>query len=497
MGVTINVATPARREVQIDASRISREGGASDVSDLSTDNLTPGNYLRVADPDGLEERTPTEVLSDIGGAASSHAHGNITAAGAIGSTSGLPLITIAGGVVSVGSFGTTAGTFCAGDDARLNQQYVPPDFGDAAFLDVGTTQGTVAAGDDARFGQGGYQEGDSPSFAAITASSTISQQNGGTAATFAPNTTYIHGFRADGSNYVRMALTCNTTVTGGTYVQVAAETAGTGEDNVDVILSPVGNGAFYVGPPADGTTVGGNARGDCSVDLQRVRWGANQVVSGQLSFCGGGVANTNNGYIGVCAGGWANQINGGNYHSIGGGEANEITAQAWGVVAGGGRNQVSAYLGGILGGYDGLADRYGQQSHATGKFAATGDCQRADFVLRCKTTTNTAVEMALDGSGTYLTIPSGKVVSGVLNVQGVKSDGSASAHYVWNFSIKNVGGTTSLVYAPVGHSFPAGTSLSVTANNTGDYLSIQVTGVLDEVWRWTGHVDAVETAYGT
>jgi hypothetical protein len=52
-------------------------------------------------------------------APSSHTHGNITNAGAIGSTTGLPIITTASGVLTAGSFGATAGTFAAGDDSRI------------------------------------------------------------------------------------------------------------------------------------------------------------------------------------------------------------------------------------------------------------------------------------------------------------------------------------------------------------------------------------------
>jgi hypothetical protein len=63
-----------------------------------------GNDSRLSDA-----RTPT-----------SHAHGNITNAGAIGSTSGLPIITTTSGVLTAGEFGTTAGTFCQGNDSRLS-----------------------------------------------------------------------------------------------------------------------------------------------------------------------------------------------------------------------------------------------------------------------------------------------------------------------------------------------------------------------------------------
>jgi hypothetical protein len=50
----------------------------------------------------------------------SHTHGNITNAGAIGSTAGLPIITGASGVLQAGSFGTTSGTFAAGDHTHSN-----------------------------------------------------------------------------------------------------------------------------------------------------------------------------------------------------------------------------------------------------------------------------------------------------------------------------------------------------------------------------------------
>ena len=55
----------------------------------------------------------------------SHTHGNITNAGAIGSTSGLPVVTGANGVLQAGSFGTTAGTICQGNDSRLSDARTP------------------------------------------------------------------------------------------------------------------------------------------------------------------------------------------------------------------------------------------------------------------------------------------------------------------------------------------------------------------------------------
>lgn len=51
---------------------------------------------------------------------SSHTHGNITNTGYLGSTASIPLITGTAGIIQAGSFGTTSGTFCQGNDSRLS-----------------------------------------------------------------------------------------------------------------------------------------------------------------------------------------------------------------------------------------------------------------------------------------------------------------------------------------------------------------------------------------
>jgi len=60
-------------------------------------------------------------------AASSHAHGNITTDGKIGSTATIPIITGTAGILQAGSFGTAAGSFCQGNDSRLSDVRTPTD----------------------------------------------------------------------------------------------------------------------------------------------------------------------------------------------------------------------------------------------------------------------------------------------------------------------------------------------------------------------------------
>lgn len=107
-----------------------------------------GNDSRLSDA-----RTPT-----------SHLHGNITNAGAIGSTANLPVITTTNGVLTVGSFGSSANTFCVGNDSRLSDSRTPTSHNNTAHSetyittagvtyealnansDVGTGSSQVAAG---------------------------------------------------------------------------------------------------------------------------------------------------------------------------------------------------------------------------------------------------------------------------------------------------------------------------------------------------------------
>ena len=95
------------------------QGNDSRLSDARTPTShTHGNLTN----DGKVGSTANYfVYTTTGGAITSKQKiGNITTSGAIGSTSGLPLKTTTSGVITTGSFGTTSGTFCQGNDSRLH-----------------------------------------------------------------------------------------------------------------------------------------------------------------------------------------------------------------------------------------------------------------------------------------------------------------------------------------------------------------------------------------
>jgi len=93
-----------------------------------------------------DARTPT-----------SHAHGNITNAGLIGTTASLPIITGTGGILQTGSFGSTAGTFLEGRTFGTAANFEYPIFSlpIAASTDITTTYDVATWGDSMTAGQGG------------------------------------------------------------------------------------------------------------------------------------------------------------------------------------------------------------------------------------------------------------------------------------------------------------------------------------------------------
>jgi hypothetical protein len=268
--------------------------------------------------------------------------------------------------------------------------------------------------------------------------------------------------------------------------------------------------AFYLGPIADSTAVGGNARGANAVDLQTSRTAAAQVASGANSFVAGksntssgqgsvafGELNSSTGRNNFC-GGYQSAATG-TYESFAFGERSDASGGEGSFALG--TNCQSTVNWGHARGREARADRQGMQAEAGWRFAANGDAQIVRFCLGKKTTDATATTLMLDNSTIRLTIPSGKVMSAMCRICGIKSDGSAVSNYVRRVVIKNVGGTTSLVGSveTIGTDIEdnASTDVAITADDTNDALQINVTGIAAETWRWVAVVEGLEIAYGT
>jgi len=204
--------------------------------------------------------------------------------------------------------------------------------------------------------------------------------------------------------------------------------------------------------------------------------GGNNRASGQDSAVIGGLDNTAQEFLSAILGGRNNLASGQAAMCVG----EHCTASA---------------LNSLAIGLRSVADRASLLSFACGRFGSNGDAQRIFAVLRCTTSNATATELFLDGASTRLTIPTNKIMAGIINIVGTKTDGTAVAHYVRQFCVKNVSGTSSEVYAAatIGTDNAAGTSITFNNPDTnGDALSVSVTGIASENWRWVASVDAVE-----
>ena len=305
----------------------------------------------------------------------------------------------------------------------------------------------------------------------------------------------------------------STTIGGGAVDFTTNITAGTVQSSASLVLlqgNRYGLESIQTAIP-DGTAVGGNARGIGAVDLSMNRAVAADVASGGNSFLGPGYAVRASGNYSTVLSGYDAQATdqyclaagygarAGSNGSMAMGEFANASGRGSAVYAGS-TNTASAQSAGILAGANALANRIGMQAHAYGQFSAQGDAQRARFVLRNKTTTNSAVELFLDGSSARLTIPSGKIFAFTINIAGVSSTGGAVAHYMRQYCLKNVSGTCTEVYAPItiGTDNAAGTSIALSAYDVGavEALRVEVTGTASTIWRWVASVDAVEIAYG-
>jgi len=309
--------------------------------------------------------------------------------------------------------------------------------------------------------------------------------------------------------------------------------AAVGSTNVSLALAPKGTGALIIGPIPDGTATGGNARGAGAIDFQRTRVNGTYVASGSDSFIAGGLYNVASGNAAFAAGngntvggiegcfsfGTSNTISG--YSSGAGGAGNTVAPGGSGesCFAFGKTNTVSGSLitgafttGRLCGvytshsfatGHQARADRLAQFAHASGSFAAAGDAQRSNFVLRCVTSlSSAAVEMALDGGVTYLTITTGKTMAFTAHIAGTKVGGTDGAYFIRKGIIRNNAGTITLIGTIVEETVYAGTGGTTTCvvdafETAADYLRIRVATpwTSAETWRWVANVEAIEIGH--
>jgi len=343
-----------------------------------------------------------------------------------------------------------------------------------------------------------------------------------------------------GGGLTNLTESLNTASPNSSSWPVAALTAtGTAAD-IDVALVPKGNGSILADSP-DGNTSGGAKRGVRSVDLQTDRVSYLKVASGDYTVISGGSSNIADGDYAVISGGSGNQgfsekssIGGGSgntiwplagFSVIPGGEQNTIndisgTAGYNSTIGGGYQNSTNNNFVTISGGRNNTGDGqlswipggryaatrgiYGMGAWASGRFAATGDAQHGQYLLRISTTDATQTEATADGaagaSTNRIILPNNHAYAFRGRLVARSSAGDVA---VWNIdgAIKRgaSAAATALVGTPtVTMTFnDAGASawvLTIDADATNGSLRIRVTGAASTTIHWLADLETVEVS---
>lgn len=317
----------------------------------------------------------------------------------------------------------------------------------------------------------------------------------------------------------------NWTVGSGTYSTRTYARIGAVASNLALIISPTGTGFLSMQVP-DGTTAGGNLRGDNAVDFGHSRSTATQVASGNGSFCAGAAATasgtgsfsfrcnvTGSGAMGM---GQSSSVSGttafnaGPFSTVSGQSASSVgeghTASGQGCFTWGLYNASSA-LASSAGGYYASSTLYGQRSNASGRFAATGDCQSSNLTARRATADATPSNLFLDGSSARLVVPANS--SGVAMITVVARTATAGAETMtWRRRVnwwRGVGvGTVDIDVETVGTdrgrtggtwgAGPAWT-LAIAADTTNGAINVIGTGAAATNIRWGASVEWIETTF--
>jgi hypothetical protein len=330
----------------------------------------------------------------------------------------------------------------------------------------------------------------------------------------------------------------NTSAPNGT-VYVDSLTAAASSTNADFAIIPKGTGALIANIPDNGVT-GGSKRGQYAVDWQRTRGAFDRVASGDYSAIIGGYNNIANSTGGIAGGtnavasnghsislGATNTAGGGASIAMGSGNgatqqnsialgSNNTSSGQYSFVVGvngiasaifstsiGNENLASGGSSFAHGTYSNAFSIYGRKCYASGRESTTGDAQASKFILRERTTGNTATTLTTDSDtagttnqvilsnnsayrfkGTIIGKKSGTTDIAAWDVDGLIVRGANAASTT--LAVSNV----TLI-----QNTPAWGTPTLTADTGNGGLKIQVTGAATTNIQWTCTIDTTEVLY--
>ena len=248
------------------------------------------------------------------------------------------------------------------------------------------------------------------------------------------------------------------------------------------------------------STVSGGLSNSANSTYATISGGQSNSASGLNTTVSGGYTNVAGANYATVGGGYFNTASD-NYATVGGGVNNTASGGSGGpaTVGGGGGNTASGAYSTVSGGLNALAVQFGQNTQASGLFTQQGDAQTSVFVVRNSTSSATATDLFLDGSGggTSIAVPSSGAMNFHVHIIG-KTTGSPAAVGGWDVCgvIYNNSGTTTIMgtNVTITYNTPSGWSVP-TVFASGGNLIIQVTGAASTNIRWVARVETAEVTY--
>jgi len=245
-----------------------------------------------------------------------------------------------------------------------------------------------------------------------------------------------------------------------------------------------------------------------------VAMGSNAIASayGAISL---GKQNTASGTYSTIVGSYFSTVSA-NYSGVFSGRTNTCSNGTYATVVGGSTNEAQGQYSAVIGGFDtqatgkysfasggeAVSAEIGKVARASGKFAARGDAQGGQFVLRSDTTDATAEALTTNNSTANATNQIVAASDTCITFHGTVTamQNGAQAYGGWEIKgmLVNDGGTTSLALGNVSDMAANNASswaVALSADDTNNALKIQVTGEAAHNIRWVANVQTAEVTY--
>jgi hypothetical protein len=306
-----------------------------------------------------------------------------------------------------------------------------------------------------------------------------------------------HGTISGGSVHEILAATAYGSIGGGTQNKVGTQgtVAGGSTNQATGASSSIGGGITNTAAGAN-AVIGGGSGNTANSSQSTVGGGASNQATNTAATVAGGASNqaTN---INSTVGGGSTNIASGNGATINGGLTN--TASGTSSTVNGGRENTASGEYSTAGGYKAVASGYGARAYASGQFAAAGDAQTLEWVLRANTTDATAKFLQPTGVSFLPALPDSTTWAFELTVAArCQATGESAAYKVTGAIDRGVGAaTTALVGTPTVTILAedvAAWNLTVGAGTGDGSLRFTVTGEAAKSIRWVGSLQVTSVS---